>query len=41
MSARQDLLEGLETDTGWPGREPRPRRWKLATVMAVVLLFLG
>lgn len=38
---RQDWFEGLKADLGWQGREPRQHRWKLAAVMAVVLLFLG
>lgn len=38
MSERQDFFEAMEAD---PGRETRQCRWKLAAVMAVVLLLLG
>jgi hypothetical protein len=41
VSERQGLFETMEVDPGWQGREPRRRRWKLAAVMAVVLLLLG
>lgn len=42
VSERQGwFLEALEVEAGWPGREPRQCRWKLAAVMAVVLLFFG
>ncbi len=41
MSERQVWFETTEVDAGWQGREPRRRRWKLAAVMAVVLLLLG
>ncbi|MFI5330456.1 MAG: hypothetical protein ACHQ2F_05390 [Desulfobaccales bacterium] len=41
MSEPQGWFEAMEADPGWQDREPRQHRWKLAAVMAMVLLFFG
>ena len=41
MRERQGFFEAMEADAGWQGWKPRQRRWKLAVVMAAVLLLLG
>lgn len=41
VSEHQGMIDAMEADTDWRGREPRQHRWKLAAVLAVVLLLLG